>query len=101
MLVDFGAVFGAEVKKKADRALAAKADDREVRLSRGTISQKGGGMMRGWDMAAFLEDARALDDHAVVQRARRLATDAGLTLGQPYSAASEEVARILYPGACF
>ena len=57
--------------------------------------------MHGWDMAAFLEDARALDDHAVVQRARRLATDAGLQLGQPYSAASEEVARILYPGACF
>ena len=100
MLVDFGPVYGAEVKKKADRALAAKADDREVRLSRGTISQKGG-MMRGWDMAAFLEDARALDDHAVVQRARRLATDAGLELGQPYSAASEEVARFLYPGACF
>ena len=100
MLVDFGAVFGAEVKKKADQALVAKADDREVRLSRGTISQKGGGMMHGWDMAAFLEDARALDDHAVVQRARRLATDAGLELGQPYSAASAEVARILYPGAC-
>ena len=57
--------------------------------------------MHGWDMATFLEDARALDDHAVVQRARRLATDAGLELGQPYSAASAEVARILYPGACF
>lgn len=100
MLVDFGPVFGAAVKKKAEAALVAKADAREVRLSRGTISQKGG-MMRGWDMAAFLADARSLDDHAVVKRARRLATDAGLELGQPYSAASEEVARILYPGACF